>query len=175
MSQPARIAIAVSLLFVAWPLWAQQTNPRIPPPPPSPEPPAAAPAPKSATAQPIDPTVPPPPPDEDVQAPAAPSGPVFDPLHAQRSLDIGTFYLKKGVYDAAIDRFQEAANYQPSLAMPWKMLGEAYEKKHEYARAVESYRKYLKIFPHAEDAAKIKKRIAELEEKAPEESVKKPE
>ena len=175
MSRPARIANAVFLLFVAWPLWAQQTNPRIPPPPPPPERPAAAPPTKSAPAQPIDPTVPPPPPDEDTQAPSAPSEPVFDPLHAQRSLDIGTFYLKKGVYDAAIDRFQEAANYQPTLAMPWRLLGEAYEKKHDYARAVESYRRYLKLFPHAEDAAKIKKHISDLEEKVAEETHKKPE
>jgi tetratricopeptide (TPR) repeat protein len=80
-------------------------------------------------------------------------------------VDIGTFYLKKGAYDAAIDRFLEAASYQPSLAMPWKLLGEAYEKKHDYSKAVESYQKYLKLFSRAEDAAKIKKHISELEEK----------
>jgi len=81
--------------------------------------------------------------------------------------------MKKGIYDAAIDRFQEAANYQPSLAMPWKMLGEAYEKKHEYGKSIESYRKYLKLYPHAEDAQRIKKHISELEEKYPQESLKK--
>ena len=64
-------------------------------------------------------------------------GPVFDPLHAQRSLDVGKFYLNKGSYDAAIDRFIEASNYQPSLAAPWRFLGDAYEKKHEYAKAIE--------------------------------------
>ena len=100
---------------------------------------------------------------------------MFDPLHAQRSLEVGTFYLKKGSYDAAIDRFEEASNYQPTLAMPWKLLGEAYEKKHEYSKAVESYNKYLHVFPHAADAAKIKKTIADLEEKAAQESPKKAE
>jgi tetratricopeptide (TPR) repeat protein len=100
---------------------------------------------------------------------------VFDPLHAERSIDVGTFYLRKGSYDAAIDRFVEASNYQPTLAMPWKLLGEAYEKKREYAKAVESYNKYLQILPHAADAAKIKKLISELEEKAAQESPKKAE
>jgi tetratricopeptide (TPR) repeat protein len=100
---------------------------------------------------------------------------VFDPLHAGRSIDIGTFYLKKGAYDAAIDRFVEASNYQPTLAMPWKLLGEAYEKKREYAKAVESYNKYLQILPHAPDAAKIKKTISDLEEKIAQESPKKAE
>lgn len=81
--------------------------------------------------------------------------------------------MKKGILDAAIDRFAEAANYQPTLAMPWKLLGEAYEKKREFGKAAESYQKYLKMFPHAEDAAKIKKHISELEEKAPQEPAKK--
>jgi tetratricopeptide (TPR) repeat protein len=109
------------------------------------------------------------------ETPAAPSGPVFDPLHAGRSIDIGTFYLKKGAYDAAIDRFVEASNYQPTLAAPWRLLGEAYEKKREYSKAVESYNKYLQILPHAPDAAKIKKTISDLEEKIAQESPKKAE
>jgi tetratricopeptide (TPR) repeat protein len=102
-------------------------------------------------------------------------GPVFDPLHAERSLEIGKFYFNKGAYDAAIDRFVEASNYQPGLAMPWKLLGEAYEKKHEYSKAAESYNKYLQILPHAADAAKIKKTISDLEEKTAQESPKKAE
>jgi hypothetical protein len=170
------------LLAGARSLNAQQINPRIPPPPPPAEAPAAPTAaptnpPPSANPQPIDPTVPPPPPSEDSapDPPAAPSGPVFDPLHAERSLDIGRFYLNKGSYDAAIDRFVEASNYQPSLAMPWKLLGEAYEKKREYSKAIQSYNKYLQILPHAADAAKIKKTISDLEEKAAQESPQKAE
>ena len=175
-------------------LCAQQVNPRVPPPPPSapagkPAEPATqpssapaspsepAPAPEPAAPQPIDPTVPPPPPSEDFasEAPAEPSGPVFDPLHADRSLNIGKFYLNKGAYDAAIDRFVEASNYQPTLAAPWKFLGDAYEKKHEYAKAIESYDKYLQILPHAPEAAKLKKQISDLEEKVAQESPKKAE
>jgi tetratricopeptide (TPR) repeat protein len=187
MNRPAYIAlVAIFLLAGARSLNAQQINPRVPPPPPPAETPAAAPAattaappalPQPAATQPIDPTVPPPPPSEDStpDLPAAPSGPVFDPLHAERSLDIGRFYLNKGSYDAAIDRFVEASNYQPGLAMPWKLLGEAYEKKREYSKAVESYIKYLQIVPHAADAAKIKKTISDLEEKAAQESPKKAE
>jgi tetratricopeptide (TPR) repeat protein len=81
-------------------------------------------------------------------------------------MEVGTFYMKKGNYDAAIDRFLEAAHYQPTLAKPWVLLGEAYEKKHDNARAIESYKKYLELFPGAEDAAKVQKRVAMLEEKA---------
>jgi tetratricopeptide (TPR) repeat protein len=189
MNRPACIVFfGMFLLAGARSLSAQQVNPRVPPPPPSspadtPTAPGSAPtttptaAPPSANPQPIDPTVPPPPPSDETESepPADPSRPVFDPLHAGRSIDIGTFYLKKGAYDAAIDRFVEASNYQPSLAAPWKLLGEAYEKKREYTKAVESYNKYLQILPHAPDAAKIRKLIADLEEKAAQESPKKAE
>jgi tetratricopeptide (TPR) repeat protein len=113
--------------------------------------------------------------DPEPDPPAAPSVPVFDPLHAQRSIDIGTFYLKKGIYDAAIERFVDATNYQPTLAMPWKLLGEAYEKKREYSKALEAYNKYLQILPRAADALKIKKNISDLEEKTAQESPKKEE
>ncbi len=162
---------------------AQQINPRVPPPPPdSPAtaPPASAhasaPASSAAPAKPIDPSVPPPPPPaEDVasDAAAAPSEPVFDPLHAQRSLDIGIFYLRKGVYDAAIDRLIESSNYQPGVATPWKFLGEAYEKKHEYSKAADAYNKYLRMLPKAPDAEHIKKLISDLEEKSAQDSTKK--
>jgi tetratricopeptide (TPR) repeat protein len=187
MNRPAYIAFfAIFLLAGARSLNAQQINPRVPPPPPPAETPAAPPAaptaappavPPPAATQPIDPTVPPPPPsvDSEPETPVAPSGPVFDPLHAERSLEIGKFYLNKGAYDAAIDRFVESSNYQPGLAMPWKFLGETYEKKHEYSKAAESYNRYLQILPHAADAAKIKKTISDLEEKAALESPKKAE
>ena len=91
---------------------------------------------------------------------------VFDPLHAEKSIEIGTFYFKKGNYEAALDRFMDATRFQPALAMPWKLIGETYEKMHDDSRAAESYRKYLQIFPGAQDAAKVKKRIAALDAKA---------
>jgi len=179
------ILLGIFMLAGARSLGAQQINPRVPPPPPPAEPPSTpASAPSSepastaaqppASAQPIDPSTPPPPPSEESAAdPPAPSGPAFDPLHAGRSIDIGKFYLNKGAYDAAIDRFIEASNYQPSLGAPWKLLGEAYEKKHEYAKAVDAYNKYLQILPHSPDAAKITKLVSDLEEKTSQDSAKK--
>lgn len=193
MNRLAYSILGIFALAGASSLRAQQINPREPPPPPpaatadatpshtdAPGTSAASSSPAHADAkpQPIDPSVPPPPPREEDAAPetpAAPAAPAFDPLHAQRSLDVGKFYLNKGSYDAAIDRFIEASNYQPSLAAPWKMLGEAYEKKHEYSKAADAYNKYLDLLPHAPDAARIKKTITDLQEKVPQESPKKTE
>jgi tetratricopeptide (TPR) repeat protein len=129
----------------------------------------------SMRAQQIDPsTPPPPPPAEAPPEPPAPAEPVFDPLHAQRNIEVGTFYLKKGNYDAAIDRFMDATRLQPKLAIPWKLLGEAYEKKHDNSGAIDAYKKYLELFPTADDAAKVQKRIAVLEEKTGQQAAKRP-
>ena len=117
--------------------------------------------------------MPPPPPSADeTPTTAAPSEPVFDPLHAERSVAVGTFYLNTGKYDAAIERFIEAANYEPSLAKPWRLLGEAYEKKGAYPSALDSYRKYLDLNLQAADTAKVQKRISLLEGKVGKESSK---
>ncbi len=86
----------------------------------------------------------------------------FDPLHAEKNIEVGNYYMKKGNYDAAIERFQEAARLKPNFARPYRLLGEAYEKKGDKAEAVKAYRKYLEILPAAEDAGKIHKRVEKL-------------
>ena len=88
--------------------------------------------------------------------------PVFDPYRAEKAIEIGQYYFKKGNYDAAIDRFQEAARYKPNFARPYLLMGKAYEKKGEKAEAVKAYRRYLEILPSAEDAGKVRERIAKL-------------
>jgi tetratricopeptide (TPR) repeat protein len=126
---------------------------------------------QSIRAQQISPSTPPLPP---VETRPAPAEPVFDPLHAEKSIEVGTFYMKKGNYDAAIDRFMDATRFQPKLAKPWRLIGEAYEKKHENGSAIESYKKYLEVLPGAADAARVKKRIAMLEGKAGQQASKGP-
>jgi tetratricopeptide (TPR) repeat protein len=85
-----------------------------------------------------------------------------DPYHAQKSLDVGKFYLKKGDIDAAIERFEEAIRYKPNFAEPRRLLGEIYEKKGEKAEAVKYYKEYIAILPEASDAARVRKRIDKL-------------
>jgi tetratricopeptide (TPR) repeat protein len=87
----------------------------------------------------------------------------FDPLKANKDIEVGTFYFKKGNYDAAIERFEEAARLQPGLARPYLKLGETYEKIKNLPMAVKSYKKYLELYPAAADAKSVRKRIAELE------------
>jgi Flp pilus assembly protein TadD len=88
---------------------------------------------------------------------------VYDPLRANKSVEIGTFYMKRGNYDAAIERFQDAMRFQPKSARPYFLLGEAYERKGEVDNALAAYRKYLEVYRTAPDREKILKRIEKLE------------
>jgi tetratricopeptide (TPR) repeat protein len=87
----------------------------------------------------------------------------FNPLKAEKSLEVGQYYLKKGNYDAAIDRLKDALRYKSNFAAPHRWLGEAYEKKKRPEEALKHYKRYLEILPSAEDAKKVRKRVEKLE------------
>lgn len=106
------------------------------------------------------------PPYAEPEPPPAPAVPVYDPLRAEKSVEIGTFYMKRGNYDAAIERFQDATRFEPKLARPYSLLGEAYERKGEVDNALAAYRKYLQVYRTAPDRDKILKRIERLEGQA---------
>ena len=92
----------------------------------------------------------------------APDQPVWDPLRAEKDLEVGQYYMKRGDIDAAIDRFEDAILAKPGYALPYRYLGDAQEKQGHKQQAIKSYTKYLDLYPHAEDAAKIHKRIEKL-------------
>jgi tetratricopeptide (TPR) repeat protein len=100
----------------------------------------------------------------------APDQPTWDPLRAEKDLEVGQYYMRKGDVDAAIDRFQDATTAKPGYAVPFRYLGEAQEKKGLKKQAIKSYSRYLELYPHAEDGDKIRRKIdrlrAELEKKA---------
>ena len=96
---------------------------------------------------------------KDSAAKNAPDQPMWDPLRAEKDIEVGEHYMHKGDYDAAIDRFQDAIEAKPGNAIPFRYLGEAQEKKGLKKQAIKSYQRYLDLYPHAEEAAKIKKKI----------------
>jgi tetratricopeptide (TPR) repeat protein len=92
----------------------------------------------------------------------APDQPRWDPLRAEKDIEVGQHYMHKGDVDAAIDRFQDAIEAKPGYAIPFRYLGEAQEKKGLKKQAIKSYQRYLDLYPHAEDAEKIKKKLEKL-------------
>ena len=103
-------------------------------------------------------------PNTDSPVQSAPDQPNWDPLRAEKDIEVGKYYMKKGDLDAAIDRFQDATDAKPGYAIPFRYLGEAYEKKGKKKQAVKAYQRYLDLYPHAEDGDKIRKKIAKLHE-----------
>ncbi len=92
----------------------------------------------------------------------APDQPTWDPLRAEKDLEVGQYYMKKGDLDAAIDRFQDATTAKPGYAIPFRYLAEAQEKKGLKKQAIKSYQRYLDLYPHAEDGDKVRKKIDKL-------------
>ena len=92
----------------------------------------------------------------------APDQPAWDPLRAEKDLEVGQYYMKKGDLDAAIDRFLDATEARPGYAIPFRYLGEAQEKKGLKKQAIQSYQRYLDLYPHAEDGDKVRKKIEKL-------------
>jgi tetratricopeptide (TPR) repeat protein len=93
---------------------------------------------------------------------SAPDQPTWDPLRAEKDLEVGQYYMHKGDVDAAIDRFQDATLAKPGYAVPFRYLGEAQEKKGLKKQAIKSYQRYLDLVPRADDADKIRKKIDKL-------------
>jgi tetratricopeptide (TPR) repeat protein len=112
--------------------------------------------------QPPDDPNPKPKPNTDSPVESAPDQPKWDPLRADKDVDVGKYYMKKGDYDAAIDRFLDATEAKPGYAIPFRFLGECYEKQGKKKPAVKAYQRYLDLFPHAEDGDKVRKKIEKL-------------
>jgi tetratricopeptide (TPR) repeat protein len=87
----------------------------------------------------------------------------YNPALAEENLKVGSFYLKRGNIDAAIQRYREALDYNPKLVEAFDALGRAYEKKGDKAKALEVYRDFVKQNPDSPKAADFKSRGDRLE------------
>jgi len=101
-------------------------------------------------------------PNKDTATQSAPDQPTWDPLRAEKDLEVGQYYMKKGDLDAAIDRFQDATLAKPGYAIPFRYLAEAQEKRGLKKQAIKSYQRYLDLYPHAEDGDKVRRKIEKL-------------
>ena len=86
-----------------------------------------------------------------------------------KSVEVGNFYLRKRDYRAALSRFKEAADADPTYAAAYLGLGRVYEKIGLRQKALDAYRKYLDALPSekdAEDAKTVHRAMARLERQA---------
>ena len=88
--------------------------------------------------------------------------PANDPVRAlpsdsaSKSVEIGDFYLRRGKYQAALSRFQEASRTDPHYAPAYREAGKVYEKMGQWRKSLNAYQKYLDELPSAKDAREAK-------------------
>jgi tetratricopeptide (TPR) repeat protein len=90
----------------------------------------------------------------------------WDPHKAQKSVEVGDFYLKRKNYSAAIDRYREALQYKPNDAIATFHLAQALEQDQKFEDARKEYANYLKILPHGPSAAEARKALERLRKTA---------
>jgi len=94
----------------------------------------------------------------DVEAPKE-----YNPLLAEKNIDIGNFYFRKKNYVAAIQRYLEAMEYQPNSTEACEALAEAYEKNGQISKAVDAYKDFLNKHPDTPRSPDFRARIEKLE------------
>jgi tetratricopeptide (TPR) repeat protein len=90
----------------------------------------------------------------------------FNPHRADKSVEVGDFYFKRGNYRAAESRYAEALLYMSNHALATYKLAEVQEKLGKTAEARSNYQKYLKILPKGELAEEARKALARLDAQA---------
>lgn len=90
----------------------------------------------------------------------------WDPHKAQKSIEVGDFYLKRKNCAAAIDRYREALQYKPNDAIATFRLAQALEQDQKFDNARKEYVNYLKILPHGSSAADARKALERLQKTA---------
>jgi tetratricopeptide (TPR) repeat protein len=150
----SRWTLALLIACVA-PLLADAPLNQQPPVPPPPNQPGLKPRPKPATSgkEEI-------PPEEDKAL--SPEEFSFNPLEAQKWVDVGNQYFKKGRYRAAEGRYRGATKWNEGYGEAWLRLGEVEEKLKDVQAAREAYTKYLEVAPDARNAAQIRKKLEKL-------------
>jgi tetratricopeptide (TPR) repeat protein len=88
-----------------------------------------------------------------------------NPMLAEQNINIGNFYLKKRNYDAAIERYLEAIEYQPDSVRAYEALTRAYEKKGDTSKAITAYREFIEHNPNSPKSQEFRARLAKLEKK----------
>ena len=86
----------------------------------------------------------------------------FNPLQAQKELQTGNYYFKKGSFRAAAGRFREATNWNSGNEEAWLRLGEAEEKLKDHKAAKEAYSKYLEVASDSKKAEEIRKKVEKM-------------
>jgi TolA-binding protein len=84
----------------------------------------------------------------------------LNPMEAERSIKVGVFYMKKGKWRAALQRFELATKYNPSSPDAFFKVGEAEEKLKNGDAAKLAIEKVVRLAPNTKLAQEAQKKMA---------------
>ena len=87
----------------------------------------------------------------------------YGDLHRLQSQRAKSTADKDDAARKALERYQKAAELDPSFPDPFRQLGFLYYQQKDTARAKEAFQKYLSLKPDAPDAKRIKEYLLELD------------
>jgi tetratricopeptide (TPR) repeat protein len=87
----------------------------------------------------------------------------WDPHRAAKDVEVGEYYLKLKNYRAALERFNDALLYKPNDAEATFDLAVTQERLDLFAKARQSYSKYLQVLPAGSKAKESQEALKRLE------------
>jgi tetratricopeptide (TPR) repeat protein len=95
---------------------------------------------------------------------ASPAAAQEDTELAMPIFEAGLAYYNQGNYEKALEQFEEAYRLNPLPELLYN-IGQCHERLGDYETAIESYAKYLKEHPDAEDRQAVEQKIKNIESK----------
>ncbi len=80
-------------------------------------------------------------------------------MEAERSIKVGIYYMHKGKWRAAVQRFTLATKYNPSSPDAFFKLGEAEEKLKNTEAAKTAFSKVVHLAPNTKLAEEAQKKL----------------
>jgi pentatricopeptide repeat protein len=90
-----------------------------------------------------------------------------NPLLAEQNINVGNFYFNRKNYDAAIQRYLAALEYQPESVKAYNALAKAYEKNGDVSKAIDTCKDFLQKYPDSPKSSEFRNKITKLEKKSP--------
>ncbi|HYH00969.1 MAG TPA: hypothetical protein VD837_17710 [Terriglobales bacterium] len=89
----------------------------------------------------------------------------WDPHKADKNVEVGDFYFKRGNYRAAESRYREALYWKDNDAIAMFRLAQTLERLDQFAEAQKHYAGYLSILPQGEFASEARASLDRLKDK----------
>ena len=86
-----------------------------------------------------------------------------DPTIYEAQLGIATVLFKQDELEKAITEFQKAISLNNQDPQPFKIMGEIFEQKGEFDKAMFYFREYLRIAPGSPDSEEVNRKINTIE------------